>query len=102
VNRRAIGWGSAFVLAGAVVFAGWLPGSAGWSLGPRLGMATFLVVMGLVILAGSFAGAIRRRTEAVDSKGGCPVGATCACGHFNFKPRRACRQCGAATLYTTA
>ena len=101
MNRRAIGWALAFVLAGVVVLGAWLPGSADWSAGPRLGMGTFLLVTGLVVLVGSFAGGIRRRTEAVDAKGGCPVGATCACGHFNFKPRRACRQCGAATLYTT-
>jgi len=102
VNRRAIGWGLAFLAAGIVVLAAWLPGSEGWALGPRIGMGTLLCVLGLVFVAGSFAGAIRNRTEAVDGKGGCPVGATCSCGHFNFKPRKACRQCGAATLYTTA
>ena len=100
MNRRAIGWGLAFVVSGVVVLGAWLPGSAGWALGPRIGMGTLLVVLGLVFVAGAFAGAIRSRTEAVDGKGGCPVGATCPCGHFNFKPRKACRQCGAATSYT--
>lgn len=102
MNRRAIGWGLAFLAAGIVVLAAWLPGSDAWALGPRMGMGTLLVVLGLVFVVGAFAGAIRSRTEAVDGKGGCPVGATCSCGHFNFKPRKACRQCGAATLYTTA
>lgn len=89
----------AFAALGALVLAGWMPGAAGWATGPRLGLGTFLVVAGFVFLAGSFAGAIRARTERVDSKGGCPVGATCACGHFNFKPKRVCKQCGAATAY---
>lgn len=88
-----------FLAAGIVVLAAWLPGAERWPLGPRLGMGTLLLVMGLVFIAASFAGAIRNRTEATDTKGGCPVGATCPCGHFNFKPRKACRQCGAATLY---
>ncbi|MHB1261781.1 MAG: hypothetical protein ACYC2H_08705 [Thermoplasmatota archaeon] len=100
MNGRAIGWGLAFLAAGVVILGAWLPGSADWSTGPRIGMGTLLVVLGFVFVSGSFAAAIRRRTEATDSKGGCPVGATCSCGHFNFKPRKACRQCGAATLYT--
>jgi hypothetical protein len=99
VNRRAAAWGLAFAAAGAVVLGGWLPGAAAWAPGPRIGMGTLLAVFGLVLLVGAFAGAIRSRTERHDSKGGCPVGATCACGHFNFKPRRTCRQCGAATAY---
>jgi len=98
VNRRTLTWGLAFAVAGAYVLAGG-PGLAGWSLGPRLGAGTLLVVLGLVLVAGAFAGAIRDRTERLDSKGGCPVGATCSCGQFNFKPRKACRQCGAATTY---
>jgi hypothetical protein len=100
VNQRAVGWGLAFLASGVVVLGAWLPGSETWALGPRLGMGTLLAVLGLVFIAGSFAGAIRSRTEAKDTKGGCPVGATCTCGHFNFKPRKACRQCGAATLFT--
>src|SRR5688572_6386064 len=99
MNRRAIAWGLGSMAAGALVLGAWLPGSGGWAFGPRIGMGTLLLVLGFVLAAGAFAGAIRRRTEAVDGKGGCPVGATCACGHFNFKPRRTCRQCGAATLY---
>lgn len=99
MNGRALGWGLAFAAAGLLVLAGWLPGSASWATGPRLGMGTLLAVLGAVLAAGAFAGAIRARTERLDSKGGCPVGATCACGHFNFKPRRTCRQCGAATAF---
>lgn len=99
MNRRTLAWGLAFAALGAIVLAGWMPGSTEWALGPRIGLGTFLAVAGIVFLAGSFAGAIRDRTERTDSKG-CPVGATCACGHFNFKPKRVCRQCGAATLFT--
>lgn len=102
MNRRTLAWGLAFLAAGIVVLAGLVPGSDSWAQGPRIGMGTLLVVAGLVLGIGAFAGSIRSRTERVDSKGGCPVGATCACGHFNFKPRRTCRQCGVATLYTTA
>jgi hypothetical protein len=99
VNRRALLWGLALAAAGALVLGGWVPGASSWQPGPRVGMGTLLAVLGFVLLAGSFAAAIRERTERLDSKGGCPVGATCACGHFNFKPRKACRQCGAATVY---
>jgi hypothetical protein len=99
VNRRALLWGLAFAAAGLLVLAGWMPGSAAWSLGPRLGVGTLLAALGVLLLTGAFAGAIRARTERHDSKGGCPVGATCPCGHFNFKPRRTCRQCGAPTAY---
>lgn len=99
MNRRAVLWGLAFAAAGILVLGAWMPGSSGWALGPRLGVGTLLAVLGAVFLVGSFAGAIRSRTERLDSKGGCPVGATCACGHFNFKPRRTCRQCGAATAF---
>lgn len=99
MNRRTLGWGLAFLALGALALAGWLPGAASWATGPRIGLGTFLAVMGFVLLAGSFAGAIRARTERTDTKGGCPVGATCACGQFNFKPKRACKQCGAATLF---
>lgn len=99
MNRRAVLWGLAFAAAGVLVLAGWMPGASSWQLGPRIGMGTLLAVLGLLFLAGSFAAAIRARTERLDSKGGCPVGAACACGHFNFKPRRSCKQCGAATVY---
>jgi hypothetical protein len=100
VNRRAIAWGLAFAAAGTLVLLGWLPGASAWATGPRFGAGTFLLVMGLVFVCGSFAAAIRSRTARIDGPGGCPVGATCPCGHFNFKPRRACRQCGAATRFT--
>lgn len=99
VNRRAVAWGLVFAAVGVLVLGAWLPGLGGWSLGPRIGAGTLLVVLGAVLVAGAFAGAIRSRTERLDGKGGCPVGATCACGHFNFKPRRTCRQCGVATMY---
>lgn len=99
MNGRTLLWATLFVAGGILVLGAWVPGASGWSLGPRLGLGTFLLVTGFVFLAGSFAGAIRRRTDRVDGKGGCPVGATCSCGHFNFKPRKACRQCGQATVY---
>lgn len=101
MNRRTLLWGAAFLAAGLLVVSGLVPGSDGWAQGPRVGMGTFLVVAGFVLAIGAFAGRIRDRTAKVDGKGGCPVGATCSCGHFNFKPRRTCRQCGAATLYST-
>ena len=100
MNVRALGWGFAFVAAGVVVAFGWLPGSAGWSTGPRAGLATGFLTLGVtMILAGNAAWFLRRTTKAEDYRGGCPVGATCQCGHFNFKPRKACRQCGAATSF---
>lgn len=99
MNRKTLVWGLAFAALGTVLLAGWMPGSSSWAVGPRLGLGSFLVVAGLVFLTGSFAGAIRDRTARVDGTGGCPVGATCTCGHFNFKPRVRCRQCGATTRY---
>lgn len=99
VNQRTLGWALAFLAAGLVVLSGLVPGSDRWPMGPRIGMGTLLLVSGLILGVGAFAGAIRSRTDRVESKGGCPVGATCLCGHFNFKPRRTCRQCGAATRY---
>lgn len=100
MNPRTLGWSAAFLVAGTVAAAGWFPGADDAALGPRVGFAVALLMLGLVLAVGSFAGALRARTERLDSKGGCPVGAKCACGHFNFKPRATCRQCGAATLYT--
>src|ERR1041385_3626127 len=97
VNLKAVAWGAAFRLAGLAVALGWI-GSA-WAFGPRIGAATALLVCGFVLVLSSFAAAIRGRTERLDGKGSCPVGATCGCGHFNFKPSKVCRQCGAATLY---
>lgn len=68
--------------------------------GPRIGVATTLLVLGLfILLASNAAWILRKTTRPEDYQGGCPVGARCACGHFNLKPRKACRQCGAATLY---
>jgi hypothetical protein len=100
VNRRTLGWSLAFTAAGVVAAAGWFPGADAVATGPRVGLAVLLLMLGIVLAIGSFAGALRMRSERHDLKGGCPVGAKCACGHFNFKPRVTCRQCGAATLYT--
>jgi hypothetical protein len=97
VNLRAAGWGLVYLAAGIAIAIGWIGGN--WGIGPRAGAASLLIVLALVLLVGSFAAAIRARTDRLDGKGVCPVGATCSCGHFNFKPRRACRQCGAATVY---
>ena len=99
MNGRTLLWGLGFLLAGTLILGGWMPGASSWATGPRIGLGTFLAVAGFVLLAGSFAGAIRDRTARVDGKGTCPVGATCSCGHFNFRPRKSCRQCGAATVY---
>jgi hypothetical protein len=100
VNRRTLAWSLAFTAAGVLAAGSWFPGSGAVAQGPRIGFAVLLLTMGFVLAVGSFAGALRMRSERLDSKGGCPVGAKCACGHFNFKPRATCRQCGAATLYT--
>ena len=100
VNRRAVVVGLLCAAVAGGVLSGLVPGSSGWAAGPRIGVGTLLLTLGLVFLVGAFAGAIRARTARVEGAGGgCPVGATCACGHFNFKPRKACRQCGAATTY---
>lgn len=90
----------AFLAGGTLVATGALPGSDAWAMGPRVGIATLLLVLGTTILAaGNARWFLRRTTKAEDYEGGCPVGATCSCGHFNFKPRRACKQCGAAMRY---
>ena len=94
-------WGTAFVAAGALVAGGWLPGSAAWQMGPRIGVATFLAVTGLTVIAFALVPwVLRKTTKPADYEGGCPVGATCGCGQFNFKPRKSCRQCGKATTFT--
>lgn len=86
---------------GAVVAAGWVPGSDGWATGPRVGIAMALLALGGLLLAlPAAAWLLARTTRPADYRGGCPVGATCACGHFNFKPRRACRECGALTRFS--
>lgn len=100
MNLRTLAWSAAFLAGGTVAAAGWFPGAASTALGPRIGLAALLLTFGVVLAVGAFAGALRTRTMRLDGKGGCPVGATCACGHFNFKPRATCRQCGAATMYT--
>lgn len=100
VNRRTVAWALAFLAAGLAVALGWFPGADAAAPGPRIGLAVALLTLGAVLAVGAFAGALRARTERLEGgKSGCPVGATCACGHFNFKPRATCRQCGAATSY---
>ncbi len=102
VNRRTLGWALAFAIAALLLAVGWFPGAANAAPGPRIGLTALLAMMAFVLLVGSFAGAIQARSERLDSKGVCPVGAKCVCGHFNFKPRATCRQCGAATHYLPA
>jgi hypothetical protein len=98
-------WGrvaaSALCLAsGALLLAGGFPGAAGMALGPRVGMGMFLLMLGLLVLTvAAMPWVLRKTTHPEDYVGGCPVGARCACGHFNLKPRRACRECGAPTAY---
>ncbi|HUR62251.1 MAG TPA: hypothetical protein VM286_07825 [Candidatus Thermoplasmatota archaeon] len=90
---------AAALAAGALLLADRLPGGA-TAAGPRIGMGVFLVTLGLLVLSlGAAPWVLRKTTQAEDYMGGCPVGARCACGHFNLKPRRACRECGAATVY---
>lgn len=101
MNRRTLAWAIAFALGALLLAFGWFPGAATAAPGPRLGLTAGLATLSLVLFVGSFAGAMQARTQQLDSKGNCPVGATCACGHFNFKPRTKCRQCGAVTRYTS-
>jgi hypothetical protein len=102
---RAVKWGRTVaaalcLAAAALLLGGSFPGAAGMATGPRVGMGTFLATLGLLLLALAAAPAVlRKTTRPEDYAGGCPVGARCACGHFNLKPRRACRACGAATVY---
>lgn len=101
MNLRAFLWGIGMAAVGALLAAGSFRGSEVLEEGPRIGMGVALAVLGLTILAiGNVGWFLRKTAKAGDYDGGCPVGATCACGHFNFKPRKRCRQCGAATLYT--
>lgn len=99
MNSRTLAWALAFAVGALLLALGWFPGAATAADGPRLGLMAGLAMLALILLVGSFAGTIQSRSERLDSKGGCPVGAKCACGHFNFKPRTTCRQCGAATQY---
>jgi hypothetical protein len=97
---RTVSWAAVFLAGGILVAGGWLPGSGDWSTGPRIGVATLLTVLGATVLGlGLVPIVLRRTTRPADYKGGCPVGATCPCGHFNFKPRTTCRQCGSATAF---
>jgi hypothetical protein len=100
VNRRTLGWAAAFLLAGLAVALGWFPGADHAAMGPRVGLAAALLTFAVVLGVGSFAALLRMRAQGSTGTGVCPVGAKCACGQFNFKPRTTCRQCGAATLYT--
>ncbi len=100
MNLRALLWGIALVGIGALLTSGSFRGTEGLEDGPRIGMGVALAVLGLTIFAiGNAAWFLRKTAKAGDYDASCPVGATCACGHFNFKPRRRCRQCGAATSY---
>ena len=98
VRLRTLGWAVAFLAAGAALAAGWV--GSRWSATARLGAGMALATFGFLLAAIPLSvWWLRRSTTAADYEGGCPVGATCACGHFNFKPRASCRQCGAATVY---
>ncbi len=100
VNVKALAWGVAFAILGILVAIGNLPGLGNWGSGPRIGAATALIVFGLtILLVANALWFLRRTTKPEDYRGGCPVGATCGCGHFNFKPRRTCKQCGLATSF---
>ncbi len=99
VNRRTIAWAVGFHLAAAIVALGWFPGADEAAAGPRIGLCAALATMGAILFVGAFTAELQARTARLDGKGHCPVGAKCACGHFNFKPRARCRQCGAATSY---
>ena len=101
VNRRTMAWAIGFHAAALVVALGLFPGADSAAQGPRIGLTVALATMGAVLLVGAFTAELQARTARLDGKGVCPVGAKCACGHFNFKPRSKCRQCGAATSYAS-
>lgn len=101
VNRRTIAWAVGFHVAAAIVAFGWFPGASEAAAGPRIGLCVALATMGAILFVGAFTAELQARTARLDGKGVCPVGAKCACGHFNFKPRGTCRQCGAATSFAS-
>ena len=93
-------WGALFVAAAVVVLAGWFPGAASASTGPRIGIGMALATFGLLVVGiPATVAIVRRTTRPEDYAGGCPVGAQCGCGRFNFKPRRKCPACGQAMQY---
>jgi hypothetical protein len=98
MRLRSLGWSLAFMAAGVALAAGWVGGR--WSATARLGAGMALATLGFLLAAIPLSvWWLRRTTRASDYEGGCPVGANCGCGHFNFRPRPACRQCGAPTVY---
>ena len=89
VAMKSLVWGALFLIAGVAVFMA--PGTTG----PRIGMGTFLVVMGVVVmLSGNAAWFLRRSTTPSDYEGACPVGKRCPCGNFVWKPKSSCKTCG--------
>jgi hypothetical protein len=93
-------WGAAFVAAGACIAASVIPGSESWATGPRIGIASVLLLLGFFMIVGPWIAFAVRRASAKEGGGGnCPVGTTCGCGHFNFKPRAMCKQCGKDMVY---
>jgi uncharacterized membrane protein len=88
-------WGLLFTALGLVVAFGWLPGSAAWATGPRVGLAMGLMTLGFILVTVALAPwFLRRFTRSEDYGGKCPVGESCShCGAFNMKPRRVCRSC---------
>jgi hypothetical protein len=103
VQWKAIWWGAALGATGLVVAFGMVPGSNAWAAGPRYGISALLLTTAAFLFCIPTFGWIGRRTARVEGNGGanCPVGATCACGHFNFKPRATCRACGQPTAFST-
>lgn len=81
--------------AGLLLATGWMPGSAGMALGPRIGVGLTLLTLGGLMLAIPWTRYwIQRRAVPEDYEGRCPVGESCPeCGAFNMKPRQACRSC---------
>lgn len=84
--------------AGILLVGGWMPGTDGMALGPRIGVGLTLATMGGLMLAIPWTKYwIQRRAVPEDYEGRCPVGESCPqCGAFNMKPRTTCRSCSAA------
>ncbi len=94
-----VGWGLSFWLL-AVVIA-FVPGALSAGGGPRIAFVTLLALFGLILVGSALVGPwMLRRSAKASGTGVCPVGARCTCGAWNWKPRRACSECGLKTAYT--
>ncbi len=94
-----IGWGASFLFLALVIAM--VPGSLPAGEGPRIAMVTALILLGLILLVSALIGPwMLRRTAKASGTAVCPVGARCACGAWNWRPRRLCSSCGSLTAWS--